>query len=363
MERLILILAIIGAVFILSIVLNVYNSVAEPFVLSAVREPITKNSTGKYTDIPGQGKGFIYCKKDDDTSDENSGVPTCSDMRKGMIQKARDENQIPELSPVNRMSYPANDENEVAGDVANLQVILNRTAKKSRQKMCVPFVDCDKYVNSTTRRLYCPVGVMHSSDTKGNTVGCHTFPENPVLNCETTARAGDGRVACSILQNIQTVGPGFKMYPPHSTIKSLLQLKTDTLDKFSEEKKQIILNMIRSYTGIISKVDNPDDEISTHHVSILDQYYKGLMETYILYQPVSGGNVRVGFIKVPGKTPIIPDLRGFNSKGDAPDYEIRTNTFIPDTLSPPDDIMPIVKPHKMLNNPLPNPSTPLFAFL
>lgn len=418
MERLLVILLILATILVAGMVLRVYGTAIEPFVLNAVRNPRTKNPTGRYSDEPKEGRGFFHCKDEGDTSPENASLPTCSEMRRGMIQKARDEGQIPEIPPTERAKYPATDDSEVVGSIGFLQVVLNRAAHESRHRMCVPFVDCDRYVNPETRRLYCPVGMLHSTDSKGDTIGCHSFPENVMLNCEIATSLGDGRVACSVLENIQTVGPGFKMYPPMSTIRAVLQSRTQrevesqfqaandntedvdakqklldeekteirqreknvgtTVQRIHDEKSGIILNIIRSYPGIMSRAEKEaglDDETanlatsagmmaeiqntSKHHLSILSQFMSGLMESYIVYQPIAGGRARVGFIQVPGKTPSIPDLRTFDDDRSGPEYEILPGTFIPDTLMPPAGVMPILTPHKQTNYRPPRPSHPV----
>jgi hypothetical protein len=297
-------------------------------------------------------------------------------MRRGMIQKAREDGQIPEIPATVRSKYPPSDETEVVGSIGELQVILNRTAEKSRQQMCVPFVDCDRYVNPKTKRLYCPVGMAHVTDSKGETVGCASFPENNLLHCEVGATNGSGRVSCSVLQNIQTVGPGFKLYPPQSIIKSALDVQTkqegdkiSTADKIIQEKSGIVLNMIRSYPNIVSRAEQEaglDDDsqglememtrLTSRHMSVLTQFFDGVMESYILYQPIPGGNARVGFIRVPGITPDIADLRAFDGEG--PNYEVLSSDFISDAMMPPDKLMPVMTPHKQINYRLPRPSNP-----
>jgi hypothetical protein len=214
MERFLVIVVLISIVILISLSLRAYQDIAEPFILTAKRTPYTKNTTGRFTDEIGKGAGFYHCKRDDDTSDKNASLPTCTEMRKGMIQKARDDGQIPDIPENMKTKYPSTDDNEITGNIGNLQVILNRTAKSSRHQMCVPFVDCDRYVNPNTKRLYCPVGLGHTTDGTGNTTGCTSFPENNMLNCELDATTGSGRVSCSVLRNIQTVGSGFKLYPP-----------------------------------------------------------------------------------------------------------------------------------------------------
>lgn len=407
MERFLIIIVVITAVILISLALRAFQGVSEPFVLTASRKPRTNNPNGRYSDEQGQGSGFYHCKRDDDTSDENASLPTCTEMRRGMIQKAREDGQIPEIPATARGEYPANDETEVVGSIGELQVILNRTAGKSRQQMCVPFVDCDRYVNPKTKRLYCPVGMAHVTDSKGATVGCASFPENNLLHCEVGATNGSGRVACSVLQNIQTVGPGFKLYPPQSIIKSALDAQTrqeiessmvkkrtianikleqallksgdkkahSTADKIIHEKAGIVLNMIRSYQNIVSRAEREaglDDEsqnlgstqgletemarLNSRHMSVLSQFFDGVMESYILYQPIPGGNARVGFIRVPGITPDIADLRAFDGEG--PNYEVLSSDFIPDAMMPPGELMPVMTPHKQINYRLPRPSNP-----
>lgn len=425
MERFIVVLAVIVVVIITGIALKSYQSVAEPFVLTAQRNRRTNNPNGRYSDEPGEGNGFFHCKRDDDFSEKNASLPTCSEMRKGMIQKAREEGQVPEIPSVARGKYPATDDDEVIGRVGNLQVILNRTAKPARHKMCVPFVDCDRYVNPKTKSLYCPVGIQLTTDSRGGTNGCHTFPENAMLNCDATATPGSGRTACGILRNIQTVGEGFKMYPPESMIRSVLhaQTKADIEKEYSsrtkdvsqkernldrekkalreeerrvhsvadhivDEKSGIVLNMIRSYEGIMHLAEKESfakdegidlnqnlqsssgmlTEISSlakHHMSVLKQFYDGVMESYLLYQPLPGGHARVGFIRNPGHTPTIPDLGSFdrdNIRGRAPSYEIPADSFIPDTMTPPDNLMPVLTPHKQTNYRNPHPSHPHSRF-
>ena len=407
MERFMIVVVVITVVILISVALRAYQDIAEPFVLTATRKPRTNNTTGRYTDEQGQGAGFFHCKRDDDTSEENASLPTCTEMRRGMIQKARDDGQIPVIPPVVRAKYPSTDENEVIGSVGSLQVILNRTAEPSRQQMCVPFVDCDRYVNPKTKNLYCPVGMTHTTDSKGNTVGCASFPENNMLNSEVNAKHGSGRVSGEVFRNIQTVGPGFKLYPPLSIIKSTLDVQTKqevkagfhevrsidnikledvllknaskqaktTADKIIHEKAGIILNMIRSYPNIISKAEREaglDYEtynlgttqglqaemgnLTNHHMSILTKFFEGIMRTYIFYQPLPGGHARVGFMRSPGLTPDIPDLRAFDGEG--PNYEVLASDFISDTMSPPDGLMPIMAPHKQANYRLPRSSQP-----
>lgn len=407
MERFLIVVVVIIAVILLSIVLRTYQEISEPFVLTATRKPRTRNTTGRYSDEEGQGSGFFHCKRDDDTSEENASLPTCTEMRRGMIQKARDDGQIPEIPASLHTKYPPTDANEVVGSIGNLQVILNRTAKPSRRKMCVPFVDCDRYVNPSTKRLYCPVGMPHTTDSKGETTGCASFPENNLLHCEVGATNGSGRVSCSVFRNIQTVGPGFKLYPPQSIIQSALDAQTrqeteagfqkqrsisnikledvmlrnasqsakTTADKIVHEKAGLVLNMIRSYPNIVSHaekeagLDNENDTLAStqglesemsaltqRHVSVLSQFFNGVMESYVFYQPLPGGHARVGFIRVPGLTPDVADLRAFDGEG--PNYEVLVSDFIPDTLSPPSGKMPVMTPHKQTNYRLPRPSNP-----
>ena len=375
MERFLIIIVVITAVILISLALRAFQGVSEPFVLTASRKPRTNNPNGRYSDEQGQGSGFYHCKRDDDTSDENASLPTCSEMRRGMIQKAREDGQIPEIPATVRGEYPSSDETEATGSIGDLQVILNRTAGKSRQQMCVPFVDCDRYVNPKTKRLYCPVGMAHVTDSKGDTVGCASFPENNLLHCEVGATNGSGRVACSVLQNIQTVGPGFKLYPPQSIIKSALDVQTrqegksSTADKIIQEKSGIVLNMIRSYPNIVSRAEREaglDDDsqgletemarLNSRHMSVLSQFFDGVMESYILYQPIPGGNARVGFIRVPGITPDIADLRAFDGEG--PNYEVLSSDFIPDSMTPPSELMPVMTPHKQIIDRFPRPSNP-----
>jgi len=386
MERFLVVVAIIVITVVISIALRAYQGVAEPFVLRATRTPTTHNPTGRYSDEPEEGSGFFHCKRDDDTSEENASLPTCTEMRRGMIQKARDDGQIPEVPVYVRSKYPPSDKNEVTGSVGNLQVVLNRAARASRHKMCVPFVDCDRYVNPKSKRLYCPVGMSHATDSGGNTTGCQSFPENNLLHCDANATNGSGRVACSVLQNIQTVGPGFKMYPPLSILKSSLDVQTrqetesknasTTLDKIMNERSGIILNLIRTYPNIISRAESESglvnetqnlattqglqtemSRLNSHHMSVLSQFFDGVMESYLLYQPMPGGHARVGFIHVPGVTPDITDLRAFDGAG--PNYEILSSDFIPDTMTPPDGLMPVLTFHKQTNYRLPRPSNPV----
>ena len=376
MERFLIIIVVITTVILISLALRAFQDVSEPFVLTASRNPRTNNPNGRYSDEGGQGSGFYHCKRDDDTSQENASLPTCSEMRRGMIQKAREDGQIPEIPATVRSKYPPSDKTEVVGSIGELQVILNRTAEKSRQQMCVPFVDCDRYVNPKTKRLYCPVGMAHVTDSKGATVGCASFPENNLLHCEVGATNGSGRVACSVLQNIQTVGPGFKLYPPQSIIKSALDVQTKqeggkstTADKIIQEKSGIVLNMIRSYPNIVSRAEQEaglDEDsqglememtrLNSRHMSVLSQFFDGVMESYVLYQPIPGGNARVGFIRVPGITPDIADLRAFDGEG--PNYEVLSSDFIPDAMTPPGELMPVMTPHKQTNYRLPRPSNP-----
>jgi hypothetical protein len=370
MERFLIVVVVITVVILISIALRAYQDVAEPFVLTASRKPRTNNTTGRYTDEQGQGAGFFHCKRDDDTSEENASLPTCTEMRRGMIQKARDDGQIPVIPPVVRAKYPPTDENEVIGSVGSLQVILNRTAHKSRHQLCVPFVDCERYVNPDTKSLYCPVGMTHITDGKGAIVGCNSFPENQLLASEITATNGSRRVMASILRNIQTIGPGFKLYPPKSIIQSSLDVQTrqekepvNTADKVVNEKANVVLNMIRSYPNLLSQAEKAMESgigtsVNTNNpqTEILTQYFDGVMESYVLYQPLSNGTARVGFMRVAGLTPTIGDLRAFDGEG--PNYEVLANDFIPDTMSPPDGLMPIITPHKQTNYGLPIPSQP-----
>lgn len=376
MERFLIIIVVITTVILISLALRAFQDVSEPFVLTASRNSRTNNPNGRYSDEGGRGSGFYHCKRDDDTSQENASLPTCSEMRRGMIQKAREDGQIPEIPATVRSKYPPSDETEVVGSIGELQVILNRTAEKSRQQMCVPFVDCDRYVNPKTKRLYCPVGMAHVTDSKGETVGCASFPENNLLHCEVGATNGSGRVACSVLQNIQTVGPGFKLYPPQSIIKSALDIQTkqegdksSTADKIIQEKSGIVLNMIRSYPNIVSRAEQEaglDEDsqglememtrLNSRHMSVLTQFFDGVMESYVLYQPIPGGNARVGFIRVPGITPDIADLRAFDGEG--PNYEVLSSDFISDAMMPPGELMPVMTPHKQINYRLPRPSNP-----
>ena len=342
MERVIIILFILLLILTIGYGLKAFNDVSEPFVLTQIRNTKTKKGTGVFSETvnkeTGEG-GYYYCRNEHDPYDSRMGnVPTCKQLRSDMIQRFRDEGIIPEYPSTTEC--PGGDTEEIVGDIANLRIILNRCAPRNRHAVCFPLLDCDYFVNPKTRRLYCPVGMTHITDSKGNHSGCYSYG-----NSDPTLAQHFSDETVNPLQSIQTVGDGFRMYPPQNIISQRLQKDNVTeYTKALDEKKHIILNMVYSYKDIMEKYNS-----STYIKETVNQFMEGLMNSYLLYQPIGGGQMRVAYYREPGV--YVPRLNELSTSYSNIIYDITDVELIPDTLT--SKSMPILKPLSQYLNKMP----------
>lgn len=345
MERVIIVLAILGAVFVLAYSLYVYGGVAEPFVVSAdaplkaIVNPDTMNPTGVVSEISnkqtGQG-GFFYCREENAPYDETmANLPTCGQLRADMMERFRKEGVVPTGASCGSGSEEEGE--EFVGPVSNLQVVLNRCAPREQWAYCNPLVNCSYYVNPATRRLYCPVGMKHITDPSGNHTGCYSFGNSDITLAYRFAEN------VNPLQAIQTVGSGFRLYPPQSAIIQALQKSNPgEFAKIIQEKSNIVMMMLFSYPNFLQKYGGGGGSrltpAQTFFRELVKQFMDGVMNSYVIYQQLGGGKAKVGYFRIPGV--YVPDITQELPGGAS--FDVTDVTSIPYTLTTP--LLPVVKP-------------------
>jgi hypothetical protein len=350
MERVIVVLAILGAVFILAYSLQIFNLVAEPFVVSAEKplksivNPETMNPTGVVSEISnqktGQG-GFFYCREENapyDAMMEN--LPTCGQLRADMMERFRNDGVVPALPPGASCGSGGGESEgeEFVGPVSDLKVVLNRCAPREQWAYCYPQVNCSYFVNPQTRRLYCPIGMKHITDSAGNHTGCYSFGNSDIT---LAYRFAD---TVNPLQAIQTVGSGFRLYPPQSAIIQALQ-KSNPGDfaKIIQEKSNVIMMILFSYPSFAEKYGGGSGgakltPAQTYFRELVKQFMDGVMNSYLIYQSVGGGQARVGYYRIPGV--YVPNLGEVLPGG--PMFDVTDVPVIPYTMTA--SVLPVVKP-------------------